>query len=197
MSDSQYTFFFSLKSPFSNFHPARIEYKDYVFCSNEQFMMFGKAKTFNDEETALKILAVNNNQLIVNFLNGTISAQEIVNNESTAAAWNRLMMEIKKCGRGVKNYKEDVWCQKRENIVRFGAKEKFRQNQDLFQELMGTGNSKMVEASKYDKIWGIGLSEADAKKIPTAQWPGLNLLGNVLDSLKVEFANTATKRLKI
>ena len=35
----------------------------------------------------------------------------------------------------------------------------------------------LVEASPYDKVWGIGLKEQLAKTIPQNQWPGQNLLG--------------------
>lgn len=35
----EYNYFFHLTSPFSNFHPAKFEYKKLTFISNEQFMM--------------------------------------------------------------------------------------------------------------------------------------------------------------
>ena len=196
MQAKNYTFFFSLKSPFSNFHPAKIEYKEYVFCSNEQFMMFGKAKTFHDSENANKILAINKSELIERFLSGKVSSEEIVNDSAMSAMWNKSMMEIKRCGREVKNYDEKIWCQKREKIVLFGAKEKFKQNQNLMSQLMDSGESIIVEASKYDKIWGIGLTEYDAKRTPPENWPGLNLLGKLLDALKLEFTNSLTKKMR-
>ncbi|WP_368861540.1 NADAR domain-containing protein [Actinospica durhamensis] len=38
----------------------------------------------------------------------------------------------------------------------------------------------MVEASPYDRIWGIGLPARDPRATGPAGWPGLNLLGFAL-----------------
>lgn len=181
-----YTFFFHLTSPFSNFHPARFEYKDYTFISNEQFMMYSKARTFNDTVSAQKILDMNNSPLAQQFLKGELSREDITKDTDLSKQWNSLMVGVKKLGRGVKNYNDEVWNNRRINVVLFGARLKFTQNEDLKQILLNTGDSLMCEASRFDPIWSCGLSEYDAKKIPPEQWPGLNLLGKVLDTLKTE-----------
>lgn len=183
----EYTFFFHLTSPFSNFHPSKFEYKELTFISNEQFMMYSKAKTFKDEATAQKIIEMNNTPLIKDFIDGKITREEIVNDKVKADQWNKLMMKIKGFGKDVSPYNDEVWSNRRAKVVLFGAREKFSQNEDLKQILMNTGDTYMVEASPYDKIWGIGLSAGDAKRIPEEKWPGLNLLGQVLDVLKAEF----------
>ena len=185
----EYTYFFHLTSPFSNFHPAKFEYKELTFISNEQFMMYSKAKNFKDEETATKILELNQNPIARDFIDGKITREQIVNNKDWADEWNKLMMSVKKLGRGVQNYDDAIWTNKREKIVLFGARLKFTQNEDLKQILLNTGNTLMCEAAKFDKIWGCGLSEYDAKKTPPEQWPGLNLLGKVLDTVKSELQN--------
>lgn len=186
----EYTFFFHVTSPFSNFHPSKFEYKEFNFVSNEQFMMFSKAKTFKDEVTAQKIIDMNNQPLIKDFIEGRITREEIVKDKVLTDQWNKLMMKVKGFGREVKNYDDQVWTNRRAKVVLFGAREKFTQNTDLKQILLDTGNTYMVEASPYDKIWGIGLSAGDAKKTPENKWPGLNLLGKVLDTLKEEFKLT-------
>ncbi len=183
----EYTYFFHLTSPFSNFHPSKIEYKDLTFVSNEQFMMYSKAKTFKDEITAQKIIDMNNQPLIKDFIEGKYSKEDIVKDKVLADQWNKLMMKVKGFGREVKNYDDNVWTNRRAKVVLFGAREKFTQNEDLKQILLDTGDTYMVEASPYDKIWGIGLSEYDAKRIPENKWPGENLLGQVLDELKLEY----------
>ena len=192
----EYTFFFHLTSPFSNFHPAKFEYKGYTFISNEQFMMFSKAKNFNDEVSAEKIIGINNEPLAQKFINGEISREEITRDKELSAQWQTLMMKAKKLGRGVQNYDEEVWNRRRSKIVLFGARLKFTQNEDLKQILLATGDTTMVEASRFDPIWSCGLTEYDAKRTPPEQWPGLNLLGKVLDVLKLELKTELTKRPK-
>lgn len=191
-SKKEYTFFFHLTSAFSNFHPSCFEYKGFTFISNEQFMMFSKAKTFGDENTAQKILKLNDEPLIKDFIQGVITREQIINDKALSEQWNKLMMRVKALGREVSNYDDKIWVQKRPKVVLFGAREKFKQNKDLKTILMNTGESLMVEASPYDKIWGIGLSTAQAKVTPPEKWPGLNLLGHVLDELKIEFSQEKT-----
>lgn len=209
----EYTYFFNLTSPFSNFHPARVEYKDYIFISNEQFMMFGKAKCFNDTLISDRIENIHKEfspdgktfkspkdqmcyNLILDFKSEKISREEILNDKNHIDSWNCINKTIKQLGRNVKNYDDNIWSEKRIKIVLFGARLKFTQNQKLNEILMATGDSKMIESSPYDKVWGIGLSEYDAKKTPPENWPGLNLLGKVLDHLKSELKNTLTRSTK-
>jgi predicted NAD-dependent protein-ADP-ribosyltransferase YbiA (DUF1768 family) len=188
--NKEYHFFFHLKSPFSNFYPSKFTYKDITFISNEQFMMYCKAKSFADEETAQNIIEnLNNVTIAKDFIDGKLSSSDIVNNENLSSQWNTLMSSIKQEGRKVKNYDDNIWTAKRFKIVYFGARLKFSQNEDLMQSLINIGNKYFVEASPYDKIWGIGLSEFDAKKTPPEKWLGQNLLGKVLDKLKLEFKN--------
>lgn len=197
----EYTYFFNLTSPFSNFHPSLIKYKDFTFLSNEHFFMFSKAKFFKDEETANKILNIYNEfmieesvfkneeeklcyQLSSNFLEEKITRKDILNNPNFIKAWNEINKKIKNLGRQVKNYDDILWNEKRENNMSFGVNLKFTQNEDLKQILLNTGNTYMIEASPYDKHWGAGLSEYDCKRIPEEKWPGKNLLGKILDKTK-------------
>ncbi|KAJ6486783.1 hypothetical protein C8R45DRAFT_268428 [Mycena sanguinolenta] len=122
------------------------------FLSNEHWMMLHKALLFSDYDAAKEVLSID----------GT-SKQD--------------MAEVKRLGRTVANFKEDVWVDNRERIVTEGTIHKFRQNPDLREKLFATGETMIVEASPYDKIWGIGCSEANA--LSGAKW-GLNLLGKAL-----------------
>lgn len=67
---------------------------------------------------------------------------------------------------------------------------KFRQNPDLLQKLMDTGDKELVEASPTDRIWGIGMGEKKARETATHRtgW-GLNLLGNVLVQVREALRN--------
>lgn len=57
---------------------------------------------------------------------------------------------------------------------------KFSQNEELKQKLLDTENKILVEASPYDKIWGIGLSVSDKDFYNPILWKGENLLGKIL-----------------
>jgi ribA/ribD-fused uncharacterized protein len=57
---------------------------------------------------------------------------------------------------------------------------KFGQHDDLRAFLLGTGSRVLVEASPGDRIWGIGLTEADPRAADPRSWRGLNLLGFAL-----------------
>ena len=148
----EYTYFFHLTSPFSNFHPARFEYKGITFISNEQFMMYSKAKNFKDEDSAEKIIELNQDPLAKKFLEGELSREDIVKDKVLSDQWNKLMMKVKKLGRGVQNYDEAYWESRRYKIVLFGVRLKFTQNPELKDILMATGNSRMIETNPYDKL---------------------------------------------
>lgn len=204
-----YTFFFQATSPFSQWHPALFIYKELQFICTEQFMMYAKAKTFKDDFVADKIINIEKcfdtrdekgnfknkedadcYNLILDFKEGKIDRTQIVSHYPTLNTWKKVQAVIKKLGREVKNYNEEVWVSKRVPVVSVGNREKYNQNLDLKEILMATGDSIMVEASVYDKIWGIGLDEATAKKTHPSKWPGLNLLGlDVLTNLKTYYRN--------
>jgi len=128
--------------------------REVKFLTNEHWMMLHKALLFNDLDVANEVLSIN----------GT-SKQD--------------MAAVKKLGRQVRNFKEDVWVQHRERMVTEGTVHKFRQNADLRGKLFATGETMLVEASPFDKIWGIGCEEATAISKGESKW-GLNLLGKAL-----------------
>lgn len=138
------------KSCLSQWFPAYFEVSEIQYKNTEQYMMAQKAKLFADEEIFQKILKTNDPK------------------------------EIKALGRLVKNYHEDLWKQKRFEIVLQGNLAKFSQNAELKQFLLNTSNNVIVEASPYDKVWGIGLSADDENAEKPLQWKGLNLLGFAL-----------------
>lgn len=85
----------------------------------------------------------------------------------------------KALGRKVKNFNVDQWSKVSRAYVRIGNLEKFS-DPALKKILLDTGNKTIVEASPYDKVWGIGLGENDPRALDKSQWQGLNWLGEVL-----------------
>ena len=120
------------------------------FSCMEQYMMCEKAQCFDDEEAERKILAA------------------------------KTPAEIKRLGRTVQGFADETWNLHKFNIVVQGNTFKFQQNPWMRSILLGTGDRLLVEASPFDKIWGIGLDAAHAKLVPPERWPGQNLLGKAL-----------------
>ena len=87
---------------------------------------------------------------------------------------------IRALGRNIKNYNEKIWTEWKYKVVVNGNYLQFSQDEQLKKTLLDTGTREIVEASPYDKIWGIGLNEADARRLGKANWKGTNLLGKGL-----------------
>ena len=52
--------------------------------------------------------------------------------------------------------------------------------------LLRTGDRIIVEASPYDRIWGVGLDVEDPRILDENQWQGQNLLGKALMDVRTE-----------
>lgn len=134
----------------SNWYPSCFTAEGLEFTSMEQYMMYRKAMCFYDDTTAKQILAEND------------------------------VARIKKLGRLVSNYDDHFWSGVRQIIVYEGLIAKFSQNSCLREQLKDTGNAILAECAVKDRIWGIGLSMDDPKRLHPEQWRGQNLLGYAL-----------------
>ena len=128
-----------------------------TFSCAEQYMMYYKALVFNDLMSCEKILNTPDPRL------------------------------VKQLGRQIKNFNEHTWKRHRSTIVENGNYLKFTQNLELLEELrkipIGTN---FIEASPYDRIWGIGYSKEHAEN-HVDDW-GLNLLGKALEKVHMRIA---------
>lgn len=134
----------------SNFYPCSIQYDLKEFKSSEQLFMYLKALFFKDLETAELILKTNTPK------------------------------EAKKLGRQVKNFDSKSWDEVKISKMYIALEEKFSQNKDLMDKLKDPmlDNKFFVEASPFDRIWGIGYDENHALQ-NISDW-GENLLGKTL-----------------
>ena len=98
----------------------------------------------------------------------------------------------KRLGRGVQDFDKGKWNSVAREIVFVGNMAKFSQNEDLKKELLATGNKTLVEASPYDKIWGIGMSKDDPNATKPGNWRGKNWLGEVLMRVRKELISQRT-----
>lgn len=158
MKYSKYTFFYKTRHPFSNWHPANFEDADGIeYDCSEQYMMYQKAVLFEDLDIAEEIL------------------------ETSDPGKHKAL------GRKIKGFDSAIWEANAKRIVYDGCKLKFEQNPRLLKTLLETEGTLLVEASPYDKIWGIGLGEDDPRINDPKNWQGKNWLGEVLTDLRDSF----------
>ena len=131
----------------SNWYSSHFLVNDNKFTSMEQYMMYKKAVTFNDEKIANEILSITD------------------------------VAEIKRLGRTVSGYNDGIWNGLRQIIIYEGLIEKFIQNDTLREKLLETQDAILAECAVKDCIWGIGLSMRDDNRFEMSKWRRQNLLG--------------------
>lgn len=107
----------------SNWYLSDFELEGIRFSSLEQYMMYQKAKCFNDGEIMERILETDDSST------------------------------IKALGRRVSNFNSSHWNGVRQIIVYEGLMAKFSQNEELKQRLLETGDSVLAECAVSDRIW--------------------------------------------
>ena len=140
----------------SNWHPCRIVHDGREFSSSEQLFMYLKASLFGDDRMK----------------------------ELIAKATTPRMAKAR--GRKVAPFDETIWRDRRVELMTIAVRAKFSQNEDLKDKLLSTGESLLVEASPYDRVWGIGMRGSHRKAKTPSEWRGLNLLGEVLMEIRRE-----------
>lgn len=96
--------------------------------------------------------------------------------------------DVKRLGRAVQNFDDKIWKACRYEVMKNVLRAKFS-DEGLRRLLLNTGNRTLVEASPYDKIWGIGLSADDPNALNPNNWKGSNLLGKALMEIRAELQN--------
>ncbi|KAK7730881.1 60S ribosomal protein L19B [Diaporthe eres] len=130
-----------------------------VYPTAEHYMMYQKARLFNDNKVAGEVLA----------------GSELH------------PRKIKTLGRKVVGFDEATWVAERERIVQEGTWLKMTEpahdgQVNLGELLLATGDRELVEASPYDQVWGVGFRAKDAER-NRERW-GLNLLGKALMAVR-------------
>lgn len=149
-----YEYFWEINSAFSQWFPCKFVVNGMTYNSAVQYMMHQKAVLMGDEMSAETIMALDEPQ------------------------------KMKKQGRFVKNFNQELWNDVRQEIVETGNVAKFSQNEGLKTKLFNTFPKTLVEASPTSKIWGIGLSMDDKRAWNKLTWRGQNLLGEILTRVR-------------
>ncbi len=150
----RFVFFWKPPVVFGQWTRSNFEVDSVVYTHAEQFMMAEKARLFGDELMLRKIMA------------------------STDPS------EQKKLGQAVRGFDEGVWVEQRIGIVVRGNHAKFSQSEKRLNSLLATDEKTLVEASPYDRIWGIGLRPDDPLAEQPSRWRGMNLLGQALMTVR-------------
>lgn len=138
------------QSCLSQWYAAPFEVDGIEFLTAEHYMMYRKARLFDDSDAAEKVMQADTPG------------------------------EAKKIGRTVKGFRQEEWDKHCIEIVIQGNISKFGQNKEILRYLLATKNKVLVEASPCNKMWGIGLGcHATGIGNPSA-WKGKNLLGFAL-----------------
>ncbi len=145
---------FFWKGPLSNWYLCDFVVDGITFNCGEQYMMYIKAILFNDTATAAEIIA----------------EKEPKNH--------------KFLGRKISGFKSDVWDKYKYELVKKGLFARFSQDSFSKSKLLENKGKTFVEASPYDKIWGIGYDVENA--IENLNDWGQNLLGKILTELSNE-----------
>ena len=142
----------------SQWYPAAFQIDGIGYPTAEHWMMASKARLFGDNETLAQILG----------------------SPDPKAA--------KALGRTVRNFEGGVWDAQARRLVAEGNLAKFGQNAELRTWLLATEEQVLVEASPFDRIWGIGLAATDPRAAHPETWDGQNLLGFALMDVRAELA---------
>ena len=145
------------KSCFSQWFSSPFKQEGVEYLTAEHYMMAQKAKLFNDDEIFQQILKVTHPN------------------------------EAKQLGRKVQHYEEQLWQEKRFEIVVQANLAKFSQHPELRDFLLTTHDRILVEASPVDQIWGIGMAQDHEHIQDPNLWQGLNLLGFALMQVRSQF----------
>ena len=155
--DNTYAFggLYSEYCSFSNWKLVKFTYNNKPFTSSEQAYFYTMALKSKDFNTADKIIT-------------TTSPRE-----------------IKLLGKNIKGFNVHSWNKNKGEVMLDILRCKFSQNADLKQDLINTGDKKLVESGR-SAYYAAGLSLMDKNILDSAKYTGKNKLGEFLQTIRQE-----------
>lgn len=151
--------FFWQDRPFTNFTPCpELVYLGIKWRSTEQAFMWIKAVEFKDYEIAQQIREA------------------------------KTPREAKALGRKVSNFDTEHWSNLSYSYMKQLVDIKFRSNPKFLSALLNPlfQGKTFVEASPFDRVWGIGYNQENALTVWEGSW-GENRLGKILTELRNQY----------
>ena len=142
---------------FTNWYPCSVEFKSHHFESSEQAYQWAKADHCKDAAAAEKLLYATS------------------------------LREAKDLGAEVEGLIESDWDQKKNGVMEQILRINCKDNADLKQLLLDSGNCVLAKAGK-DSHWAVGLSINRDDIFDTKKWRGQNWLGKLLASIRLELS---------
>jgi ribA/ribD-fused uncharacterized protein len=131
-----------------------------AFPNRNKYMMYQKVITFNDTQTANEILRISSPR------------------------------KCKALGRKVNGFDPAAWDPIKQSVVEQGSYFKYtcgvgEDVEELKRQLLATEDRELVEASRFDRVWGVGFSADQCKEswCERELW-GQNLLGKALVNVR-------------
>lgn len=142
-------------SPFSNWYSCKIPYMGYSFANSEQAYQYSKAIYCDDNGAATHI----------RYTTDPKAAKEL--------------------GLKVTGLANTDWENEKSDIMYEILKIKFKNNDELKQELLNTQDRQLVECG-FDKYWATGISLNSDDVFDSSKWTGSNKLGQILCQIRSE-----------
>ena len=140
----------------SNFHKSSLTVNNIKYNCVEQYFTVEKARCFRD----------------------VVTIDKIMKSEKPS--------EMKFLTRNITGFNQSKWDEIAATTMLTGLRAKFTQNSILKDKLIATKDLELAEASKNDRVWGIGMSVTDPTAFDKKNWQGKNQLGNLLMKVRDE-----------
>lgn len=187
------THVYFLTGPGSNWYPSVFEQSLsadgplLTFNSREQYIMARKKLAMGDRAGMRAVMEVGPPDMrpIVELL--------ATNPREALRLYHPYAKEQKRIGR-MPPYDEAVWAADRGKAAYAALLADSSQNQAVYDWIMGTGRRRIVEGSRKDETWAVGVAWDDDRILDEANYRGGNLLGRTWELVRGAHERTAHLR---
>lgn len=178
-----FVFFHGKKDIFSQWHNSAFTDKDIFFKTAEHFMMFQKCVFFEHKDKSVDAIKQIVTDGLAKYQETSIHSRNLLVRILEAST----PKDAKALGKEVKFFNKQKWEAIVAKVLLRGNMLKFQQNPELLTQFLSFKTQRFVEASPFDRIYGIGLADSHPNASNPSYWRGQNILGDVLTQLRDYF----------